>query len=164
MDRLCPVRVTIWRRAVASKPRSEWSDTYRRRVERAEAAGKTRQQARGHVEREHVRRRQRAADPPISPIGGLTPSQKGQITRFNREQSERAYRTPAEAAASHYKMTKYATMQGYGRLAAVMKKQRQMLAAKTAAGGDWVRHKGLDQAWASEYEVDQEDLWWFWYG
>lgn len=44
---------------MSGKPRSEWSEAYRRRVERAEAAGKTRQQARGHREKEHVHRRER---------------------------------------------------------------------------------------------------------
>lgn len=33
---------------MASKPRDQWSPAYRRRVERAEAQGKTRQEARGH--------------------------------------------------------------------------------------------------------------------
>jgi predicted Zn-dependent peptidase len=39
---------------VAGKPREQWSETYRKRVERAEAKGLSRQAARGHVEkREH---------------------------------------------------------------------------------------------------------------
>ena len=33
---------------MSAKPRSEWTPAYRRRVERAEAAGKSRTQARGH--------------------------------------------------------------------------------------------------------------------
>lgn len=34
---------------MAGKPRSAWSDSYRKRIERAEAKGLTRQQARGHT-------------------------------------------------------------------------------------------------------------------
>ena len=50
---------------MARKPRSEWSESYRRRVESAERRGLTRQQARGHggeAERGESRtRRQRRA-------------------------------------------------------------------------------------------------------
>jgi len=50
---------------MASKPRSQWSPAYRRRIERAEAAGKTRAQARGHGPKagvkEHVSRKAREA-------------------------------------------------------------------------------------------------------
>lgn len=44
---------------MASKPRSQWSAAYRRRIERAEAQGKTRQQARGHTAHEHIERAQK---------------------------------------------------------------------------------------------------------
>lgn len=42
---------------MAKKPRTEWSDAYRKRVERAEARGLTRQQARGHKEPKEYQRR-----------------------------------------------------------------------------------------------------------
>lgn len=54
---------------MAGKPRSEWSDAYRRRVERAEAAGKSRQAARGHRVAEHVTRRTNKGLPPPTPRG-----------------------------------------------------------------------------------------------
>jgi capsid protein len=44
---------------MAQKPRSQWSEAYRKRIERAEARGLSRQQARGHKAKEHVIRRQR---------------------------------------------------------------------------------------------------------
>lgn len=40
-----------------SKPRDQWSQEYRKRVERAEAKGLTRQQARGHKPKENVTRK-----------------------------------------------------------------------------------------------------------
>jgi hypothetical protein len=42
---------------MARKPRAEWSDAYRRRIERAEAKGRTRQEARGHKKEEHKTRK-----------------------------------------------------------------------------------------------------------
>lgn len=44
---------------MARKPLDQLSPAYRRRIERAEAQGKTRQQARGHRAQEHVHRRER---------------------------------------------------------------------------------------------------------
>lgn len=46
---------------MARKSLDQLSPAYRRRIERAEAKGKTRQQARGHKAREHVERRQKEA-------------------------------------------------------------------------------------------------------
>lgn len=81
---------------MAGKPRSEWSDTYRKRVERAEAAGKSRQAARGHRGGEHVTRRTNKGLPPPAPrkskretqsdrnarsIGALTQADKSYVRR-----------------------------------------------------------------------------------
>lgn len=44
---------------MATKPTDQLSPAYRRRIERALAQGKTRQQARGHKAQEHVYRRER---------------------------------------------------------------------------------------------------------
>ena len=70
---------------MATKPRSQWSEAYRRRIERAEAAGKSRQAARGHVSREHVSRKAREVAKT-----GTTSSQKAQIDKFARMQANRA--------------------------------------------------------------------------
>ena len=42
---------------MAKKPRGQWTEAYRKRVERAEAKGLTRQQARGHKEPQEYKRR-----------------------------------------------------------------------------------------------------------
>ena len=44
---------------MAGKPRDQWSDAYRRRIERAEARGKSHQEARGHRPGEARRRAER---------------------------------------------------------------------------------------------------------
>lgn len=66
---------------MARKPLSALSPAYRRRIERAEAKGQSRQAARGHKPREHVERKRReerrAAD-----TGALTSAQKQTIKRY----------------------------------------------------------------------------------
>lgn len=61
---------------MASKPRSQWSPAYRRRVESAERRGLTKQQARGHKPQEHITRAQRARE-----AGRLTESDKRWLKR-----------------------------------------------------------------------------------
>jgi hypothetical protein len=59
-----------------SKPRSEWSASYRRRVERGEARGLSKQAARGHKPEEHKTRESRAREQ-----GRLTASDKAWLAR-----------------------------------------------------------------------------------
>jgi hypothetical protein len=66
---------------MARKPRSEWSPTYRARIERGEAKGKTPQQARGHRAGEHIQRKEGK---------GLAPSLSARVDRFARQQARRA--------------------------------------------------------------------------
>jgi hypothetical protein len=70
---------------MASKPRSEWTPEYRRRVERGEAKGKSRQEARGKRAGEHIERKRRE----IAKTG-LTSSRKASIDKFARKQANRA--------------------------------------------------------------------------
>ncbi len=100
---------------MATKPRNEWSAAYRRRVERAEAAGKTRQAARGHRAAEHRTRR---------PRGALTTQQKDRVKRFARSQAKRAGVDYSEFRAT---MLRHAEAYGMPRFEAIMNKQRQML-------------------------------------
>lgn len=100
---------------MATKPRSEWSEAYRRRVERAEAAGKTRQAARGHRAAEHRTRKAR---------GALTTVQKERVKRFARSQAERAGVDYSEFRDT---MLRHAEAYGMPRFDAIMNKQRQLL-------------------------------------
>lgn len=75
---------------MARKPRSQWSPDYRRRVERAEALGLSRQAARGHRPREHVSRKAGR---------GLPGSQSAAIDKFARQQAKRAGGDQDQASA-----------------------------------------------------------------
>lgn len=76
---------------MAVKPRDQWSEAYRRRIERAEAAGKTRQQARGHKEKEHIARKERELREATT--GKLTTYQKQQMRKYVLKQAEKSRST-----------------------------------------------------------------------
>ena len=101
---------------MATKPRSEWSASYRRRVERAEAAGKTRQAARGHRAAEHRTRR---------PRGALTTQQKERVKRFARAQAKRSGVDYSEFRDT---MLRHAEAYGMPRFEAIMDRQRRLAA------------------------------------
>lgn len=62
---------------MAKKPFEQLSPAYRKRIENALAKGKTRQQARGHKQHEHIERKQKEVS-----RYGLTSSEKSNITKF----------------------------------------------------------------------------------
>jgi hypothetical protein len=66
---------------MATKPRSQWSPAYRARIERAEKRGLSRQQARGHVVKEHVIRKQKEKAKEAAKEGLLT-THKESIRRY----------------------------------------------------------------------------------
>lgn len=103
---------------MAAKPSSQWSDAYRRRMERAEAQGKTRQQARGHKAKEHVERKAREVS-----LGMLTSSQRQSVRQFARSQAKKAGQDPSEMAD---RMVSWATRQGYDRFTTLRGTQREM--------------------------------------
>ena len=75
---------------MAKSDRSTWTETYRKRIERAEAKAARqgtvfkKSEARGHKAQEHVTRRQNKVAREQGIIT-LTPSQRGQITKFWNE-------------------------------------------------------------------------------
>lgn len=69
---------------MARKTLDELSPAYRRRIERGQAQGKTRQQARGHKAREHVERKQKEIA-----VLGITREQKRKIEDFVEEYNTR---------------------------------------------------------------------------
>ena len=93
---------------MARKSRAEWTPEYRRRIERGEALGKTRQQARGKQAREHVERKRREVAKT-----GLTSSQKASVDKFARQQAHRAGSgDPGEAVK---RLRAWVAAHGYGR-------------------------------------------------
>jgi Ca2+-binding EF-hand superfamily protein len=69
---------------MATKPLSQLSPAYRKRIEAALAKGKSRQAARGHKVKEHVIRKQKSIE-----ATGLTPSQRDAIRKFSVTQAKR---------------------------------------------------------------------------
>ena len=78
---------------MAIKPRSQWSDSYRRRIERAEAKGISKQKARGHAAKEHASRKQNKVYSTLV-MGALSPNERGQITKY-MQRLPSLYDTPA---------------------------------------------------------------------
>src|ERR1700744_951436 len=84
---------------MAQKDRSQWTEAYRKRVERAEAKAARqgvvfkKSEARGHRAQEHITRRQNKLAREQGIIT-LTPQQRGQITKFWKELQPQ-YRTKA---------------------------------------------------------------------
>lgn len=73
---------------MASKPRETWSEAYRKRIERGERLGKTRQQARGKRAGEHRIRKQREIEK-----YGLTGEQRQAVLRYLNMLPDRAFQT-----------------------------------------------------------------------
>ena len=105
---------------MAKKSRAEWSDAYRRRVERAEAAGKSRQAARGHKAKEHVARKDRELKQRDA-LGVPTTAERASIRKFAREQAKRTGDDPTDLGR---RMIEYATSRGIDRFKIEMTRQR----------------------------------------
>lgn len=75
---------------MAAKPRSEWSAAYRRRIEAAEAKGKTRAEARGHRDERAEKRRRRQE---YHAEFGAGPEKMARLRRLARQHMRDAYGT-----------------------------------------------------------------------
>lgn len=149
---------------MARKPRSEWSPSYRRRIERAEARGLSRQAARGHKPREHVARREREQREAAA-LGKLTSPQRAAIRRFAAKQAKRG---GEDVAASKQKMVGWATRVGYDRFLAL---RDQVAAASAQYRGQRSRGayesagEGVLDYWIDDLDTpdDPAEAFWFYY-
>jgi hypothetical protein len=119
------------------KPLADLSPAYRRRIERAEAAGKSRQEARGHKSKEHVARRERELR------AALTTYERGQVKKFAEKQAKRMGAEPGEVAA---KLRRWAEVHGYDRfrqyrqkVADLGKQKRQRTRKRLRVGDNVIR-------------------------
>lgn len=151
------------------RPLSELSPAYRKRIQRAVERGLiepdgSRQRARGKTEREYAQRVERRRHPPVTPIGGLTPGQKGQVTRFAREMAN--YDPPLdedETAELIAAGQQWATLQGYDRFVNLRDRQRGLVAQyrEERADGSYVQRPGLLQIFTEAFQI--ADVRWFFY-
>lgn len=79
---------------MATKPRSEWSEAYRKRIESAERRGLTGPARRGHGPREHITRAERARE-----AGRLTEQEKAWL---KRQQKRVGYDTASAAGKARW--------------------------------------------------------------
>jgi hypothetical protein len=159
---------------MATKPRSEWTAAYRRRVERAEAAGKTRQAARGHVVREHVRRKEVEQARVASGAVKTTSAQRQAIRRFARQQAAKV--TGGDPETITRSLVRFVDKRGYSAFLAVRQERNRLhLAWRRAqrgggSGGSSGEAGEADEDenedfedYGSDVPSDQEVSWYFYH-
>jgi len=122
-----------------TKPLDQLSPAYRARLERNLAKGKTRQQARGHKEKEHVERniKEKAKT-------GLTSSQKQAIKKFSQKQALRSNKTAAEIQKTITRLVR----DEYWKFTAIQKVQLRLEAMKRRNP-----NKNLRDEWQRQTEL-----------
>lgn len=151
------------------RPLSELSPAYRQRIQRAIEKGLiepdgSRQRARGKTAQEYAQRVERRRNPPTTPIGGLTPSQKGQVTRFARQMANFDPPLDEEETADLIAAgQEWATLQGYDRFASMRDRQRRLMTQyqQERADGSYVQRPGLLQIFTEAFNI--ADVRWFFY-
>jgi hypothetical protein len=159
---------------MATKPRSEWTAAYRRRVERAEAAGKTRQAARGHVVREHVRRKEVEQARVASGAVKTTSAQRQAIRRFARQQAAKV--TGGDPEAITRSLVRFVDKRDYSAFLAVRQERnrRHLAWLRAQRGGGSGSSSGEDdeadedenedfEDYGSDVPSDQEVSWYFYH-
>ena len=159
---------------MARKPRSQWSPAYRQRIERAERAGKSRQQPGGTVRKSISPARRRRAR-------ALKGGQASAIDAFARKQAKRAGADPDEASK---RLKAWVAAHGYDQFRDLkernrdrekIKRQRSRVTVKPGSGGKTgVSHISIgtqsaamedDQAFFDlpDMDDDHDDYGWLFY-
>lgn len=149
---------------MARKPLEQLSPAYRRRIESAIRRGKiaaegSRQAARGHVEREHIVRRERERQK-AEALGVLTSAERAYVRRRARQAAARIDgEDEADVIAA---ALEYATTHGYNRFRAVMARRDAMNREYRANRKGWqTRGFSMMELIAAEYEIP--DARWLYY-
>jgi hypothetical protein len=143
---------------MARKPRSQWSPAYRKRIERAEAKGQSRQAARGHKGgREHIARK--AAK-------GLTPSQSAKVAKFAREQARKDDNNPDPDEAAR-RLKEWARDHGFHRFEQLKeirdrrhgeKRTRDRQSIELTGGGTAILHISIGHVSTADMQADFDDF------
>jgi hypothetical protein len=152
---------------MARTPRSQWTEAYRKRIEReerraaAEGRAPNRQKARGKRQGEHITRKQREE------LAGITSAQRAAIRKWVAAQADRVGKSEEETKAAQDKLINWAKLQGYDRfkkfrdrLGAREKAKRSMSAAQWKAE---YYQEGFIGHLMEEFEIDDPDLDWLAY-
>ena len=153
---------------MAKKPKSELSEAYRRRIERAEAKGLSRQAARGHKAGEHITRKEHRLKPQQTASGQLTGTQKGQLTRYAKEQARRIpieiNNDPnGEFIEFRDALIAWTTLNGYGAFIAVREGRRALVAQYANGKSKRFRDPSIIGTIQLQSGVPSSDPRWFYY-
>ncbi len=138
---------------MAQKPRSQWSDAYRRRIERAEAKGKSRQAARGHKVKEHVLRKEHELREQAE-TGKPTSAQRSIIRRWARKQASKdATADPSEMADA---VVSWANEAGWEKFEKLRDTQKSLAKEYRQSGQPYGQSHGMEFMDSLAEDIDEE--------